>query len=118
MLDKHYEGLIGSTPAFFGPHHEVAKFKGQSSPSVFRMPLAPDDIDRPLLTALLKRWRRCYEAAESDRTDTALFRSVNMAYHASLLPAATENIFYDSGRLSLSGSAPSRFSPIPVVSAR
>ena len=98
MLDKHYEGLIGNTPAILGAH-EVAKFKGQSSPSVSRMSLDSDGIDRPLITALLKRWRRCYEAAEPDRTDIALFRSVNMAYHASLLPAATETIFYDIGRL-------------------
>lgn len=98
MLDKHYEGLIGGSPAILGLH-EVAKFKGQSSPSVSCMSLAPGDIDRPLLTALLKRWRCYYKATEPDRTDTALFRSVNMAYHASLLPAPTEIIFYDIGRL-------------------
>ena len=98
MLDTRYEGLIGNTPALSGAN-EFAKFKGQSSPSVSCMSLAPGDIDRPLLTALLKRWRCCYEAAEPDRTDIALFRSVNMAYHASLLPAPTENIFYDIGRL-------------------
>lgn len=98
MLDKHYEDLIGSTPAILGTH-EVAKFKGQSSPSVFRMSLDAGGIDQPLLTALLERWRRRYEAAEPDWTDIALFRSVNMAYHASLLPAATETTFYDVGRL-------------------
>ncbi len=98
MLDKHYEDLIGSTPAILGIH-EVAKFKGQSSPSVFRMSLDSGGIDQPLLTALLGRWRRRYEAAEPDWADIALFRSVNMAYHASLLPAATETTFYDIGRL-------------------
>src|SRR5216684_2879138 len=35
MLDKHYEVVIGSTPAILGTH-EVASFKGQSSPAIFR----------------------------------------------------------------------------------
>ena len=31
MLDRHYEDVIGSTPAILGTH-EVSSFKGQSSP--------------------------------------------------------------------------------------
>jgi hypothetical protein len=98
MLDKHYQDVIGSTPAILGTH-EVAKFKGQSSPSIFRTALDDLDLDRPLLTALLDRWRRRYEVPEPDWVDIALFRSLNMAYHASLLPAATDTTFYDVGRL-------------------
>jgi len=98
MLDKHYKCVIGSTLALLGIH-EVAKFKGQSSPAIFRMSVDSDAIDQPLLATLLGRWRRHYEVAEPDWSNTALFRSLNMAYHASLLPAATDTTFYDIGRL-------------------
>jgi hypothetical protein len=98
MLDKDYEDLIGNTPAILGTH-EVAKFKGQCSPAIFRT--APDgrDLDQPLLSKLLHRWRRRYETSRPDWADMALFRSLNMAYHASLLPTATDTTFYGVGRL-------------------
>ena len=98
ILDEQYERLIGSTSAFLATE-EVERFSGQSSPSLLRMSLSDGDIDRSLLTALLERWRRRYEAAEPEREDIALFRSLNMAYHASLLPAGAEITFYDVGRL-------------------
>jgi hypothetical protein len=57
MLDRHYEDVIGSTPAILGTH-EVSSFKGQSSPALFRTPLGEGDIDQPLLAALMARWRQ------------------------------------------------------------
>lgn len=98
MLDRQYENVIGSTPAMLGVH-EVSRFKGQSSPALFRTPLGEGDIDQPLLTALIARWRQRYEAAEPAWEDVALMRSLNMAYHASLLPAGTDTTFYDVGRV-------------------
>ena len=98
MLDRKYEDVIGNTPALLGVH-ELAKFKGQSSPMVFRTPLDCGDLDQPLLTILLARWHRRYKVSDPDWADIALFRSLNMAYHASLLPAATDTTFYDVGRL-------------------
>jgi hypothetical protein len=67
----------------------------------FRRPatLGPGSIDEPLLAELLTRWQRRYESAEPARLEIALFRSLNMAYHASLLPAASDTTFYDVGRL-------------------
>ena len=50
MLDRHYEDVIGSTPAILGTH-EVSAFKGQSSPALFRTPLGEGDIDQPLLAS-------------------------------------------------------------------
>lgn len=38
MLDRHYEDVIGSTPAILGTH-ELSRFKGQSSPALFRTSL-------------------------------------------------------------------------------
>ena len=98
MVDKRYEGLIGSTPDFLG-YHEVTMFKGQSSASVDRKSLDTSDVDRPLLPALLDRWRSRYDALEPAWKDIALFRSLNMAYHASLMPAGTDPTLYDVGRL-------------------
>jgi hypothetical protein len=98
MIDKNYEDVIGRTPAILGAH-EVTKFRGQSSPAIFRNSLNPTDLDQPLLVALLERWQRRYEAVDPAWSDIALFRSLNMAYHASLLPAASDATFYDVGRL-------------------
>lgn len=98
MLDRHYEDVIGSTPALLGTH-EVASFKGQSSAAIFRTPVDESDIDQPLLTALMSHWALRYEAAEPVWADVALMRSLNMAYNASLLPAGTDTTFYDVGRV-------------------
>lgn len=98
MLDRHYEDVIGSTPAILGTH-EVASFKGQSSPAIFRTPVDESDIDQPLLSALMARWTQRYESAEPAWADVALMRSLNMAYSASLLPAGTDTTFYDVGRV-------------------
>ncbi|MER9473673.1 hypothetical protein [Mesorhizobium sp. M0520] len=98
MPDRHYEDLIGSTPAILGTH-EVARFKGQSSPAVFRTQLGDGDVDQPLLAALMERWRRRYAASDPAWEDVALMRSLNTAYQASLLPAGTDTTFYDVGRI-------------------
>ena len=98
MLDRHYEDVIGSTPAILGTH-EVASFKGQSSPAIFRTPVGESDIDQPLLAALLAHWTRRYEAVDPAWADVVVMRSLNMAYNASLLPAGTDTTFYDVGRV-------------------
>lgn len=97
-LDRQYKDVIGSTPAMLGTH-ELSRFKGQSSPALLRTSLGDSDIDQPLLAALMERWRRCYEVAQPAWKDVALMRSLNMAYHASLLPAGTDTTFYDIGRV-------------------
>lgn len=98
MLDRNYKDVIGSTPAILRTHL-LSRFRGQSSPAVFRTSLAASDIDEPLLAALLARWHRRYEADEPAWDDVALMRSLNMAYQASLLPAGTDTTFYDVGRM-------------------
>ncbi|MER2268179.1 hypothetical protein [Methylobacterium oxalidis] len=98
MVDRHDEHLIGSTPALLGIH-DVSAFRGQSAPELFRTPLDASDLDAPLLDALLSRWRRRHLANDRQWADIALMRSLNMAYHASLLPAASDTTFYDVGRL-------------------
>jgi hypothetical protein len=97
MIDKHYEALIGNTPAILGMD-DVADFRGQSSPELFRMTLSSRDIDEPLLAVLIERWRTRYAGGEPAWSERALFRSLNMAFVASQLPAGTEITFYDVGR--------------------
>ncbi|KQO49567.1 hypothetical protein [Methylobacterium sp. Leaf85] len=98
MVDSHDEHLIGSTPALLGVH-DVSAFHGQSAPGLFRTPLDARDLDAPLLNALLSRWRRRHLSDDPEWADIALMRSLNMAHHASLLPAAADTTFYDVGRL-------------------
>ncbi len=98
MPDRNYGSLIGSTPAILGSH-DVSSFKGQSSPTIFRTHLDATEIDRPLLSALMVRWRRRHDAAEPAWKDVATMRSLNMAYHASMLPAGSDTTFYDVGRI-------------------
>ena len=97
MLDRHNDDLIGRTPGFRGVH-EVAAFKGQSSPEIPARVLSSADIDAPLLSALLARWHRRYTSRKPAWADRALFRSLNMANQAALLPAGSDTTFYDVGR--------------------
>jgi hypothetical protein len=98
MLDKDSRWLIMSTPALLATH-EVGAFHGQSSPEMPHLRLRTSEIDEPLLAELLSRWRRRYAAKKPAWADVALFRSLNMAYQASQLPAGADTTLYDVGRL-------------------
>lgn len=98
MIDKNYEDLVGKTPALLGVH-DVMRFNGQTSPAMGSMRMDHASLDNALLTELIGRWRKRYESANPSLPDLALFRSLNMAYHASMLPAGTDTTFYDVGRL-------------------
>jgi hypothetical protein len=97
MIDKNYEHIVGNTPALLGMD-STKDFRGQCSPEVFRMTLSNQDIDQPLLAVLIERWRTRYAGGEPAWSDRALFRSLNMAFAASQLPAGSETTFYDVGR--------------------
>jgi len=98
MVDRNNEYLIANTPALLALH-EVSEFHGQSSPEMSHMRLGQSDVDQPLLRLLLSRWQRCYGTSRPLWPDIALFRSLNMAYQASQLPAGADTTFYDVGRL-------------------
>jgi hypothetical protein len=96
MLDKNNKRLVAHTPDI-SALHDVSKFQGQSSPELSIMPL--DDIDQPLFSALLSRWKRYYLGNRSRWQDHALFRSLNMATQAAQLPAGSDTTTYDLGRM-------------------
>jgi hypothetical protein len=98
MLDQRYEKIIAPTPATLALH-DVDQFRGHSSPELSPATLCRRDFDEPLLQELLRRWRTRYETANPQWADVALFRSLNMAHHASLLPAGADAVSHDDGRV-------------------
>jgi hypothetical protein len=57
-----------------------------------------DDLDTPILESLLVCWRRHYFGKRRRWKDRALFRSLNMAVQAALLPAGVGTTISDLGR--------------------
>jgi hypothetical protein len=89
------ESLTTATPAFTGMH-VVEAFHGQSSPALPVMQIK--EIDTALLEALLACWKRHYLRKRRHWKDRALFRSLNMAVQAALLPAGVGTTIFDLGR--------------------
>jgi hypothetical protein len=98
MLSKDSTHLIGSTPAILG-YHVVDQFAGQCSPETPVMDIDRHDLDRPLFASLLTRWKAYYLGNSKSVSDVALFRSLNMANHASKIPSGVDVTLWDFGRI-------------------
>ena len=98
MIDEQYQRLRILTPAVMGTHY-VGKLQGQSSPALSRPYVTVSSFDAPILQDFLRRWEHHYGAEKPDWHDVRIFRSLNMAYHASLMPALSDATFLDIGRL-------------------
>lgn len=98
MVDRHGSNLIGKTPAMFGSH-DVETFRGQTDAGLPQYSLAAYDLDRPVFDEILLRWHRRFGSIDARWEDRALFRSLNMARAAMLMPGGVEYGFYDVGRL-------------------
>ena len=96
-LDRNYKDLIAGTPALLGLH-SLNRFNGQSTPDLSPCHLSKSSLDEPLLEVLVRRWQRRFSVRKAKWSDIALFRSLNMANQAALIPAGTENTLYDAGR--------------------
>jgi hypothetical protein len=97
MLDKNFDDVITRTMAVLAIH-DVKRLKPQSSAAVSPQWLEPQNIDFTLSQELLKRWTKRYADDTPDKPDTALFRSLNMAHYAALMPAGADVTMYDIGR--------------------
>ncbi|MDE0157598.1 MAG: hypothetical protein OXS28_18600 [Gammaproteobacteria bacterium] len=100
MISNDYEWIIVSTPAFTGLHN-VDEFKGQSSPESKPVKLLDSNFDQPLLHELLCLWIDLYKNKKKPEWKSlALFRSLNMANQALLIPANADagGTIYDYGR--------------------
>jgi hypothetical protein len=89
--------IVCSTPSLIALH-EVRAFKGQSSPILSALDFDIRDLDEPLLTALLARWRIRYDTKNPEWPEVALFRSLNMAVAASKMPAGADVTQFALGR--------------------
>lgn len=105
MIDKHYEHMVVYTPAVHGLH-DVDEFAGQGLATISTQQLSPSEIDSTLSEALCARWRKRYIDGDDSWENRALFRSLNMANSAMLVPSGSETTQYDVGRsIALWGSA-------------
>lgn len=75
----------------------VDRFVAQSSPGVPLRSLSELDLDRALFDALRKRWFGFYTGADRSHFNTAVFRSLNMAFRAGSMPGAADVSAYDLG---------------------
>jgi hypothetical protein len=98
MLDKDYHGITTRSMAMLSYEDEVNKLNGQSFVGVPVIWLISEMVDQTLLDALLKRWQRRYSGRSPSWKDRALFRSLNMANAAAMLPGHAEITNYDIGR--------------------
>jgi hypothetical protein len=96
MVGVRAENLVANTPALHGVE-ETEKFHGQSSPGLAIAEL--NDLDKPLYDALISRWSKHHVGKKDEWNNVALFRSLNMAQQAAMLPAGRETTIYDLGRL-------------------
>ena len=98
MIDRNYEHIIAQTPAILAVHQTQA-FKGQSSPDLSPIGVNRGDFDEPLLQELLQRWMARYNVDDPAWAEIALFRSLNMANQALLVPAGPDMTIHDLGRV-------------------
>ncbi|MCY4059957.1 MAG: hypothetical protein OXG44_18385, partial [Gammaproteobacteria bacterium] len=97
---KELDGVVTSTPGVRGSH-DLEKLNPQTAPETGRQSrIGEHDLDRPMFNALLEHWRsvsrvRRKHAHAADK----VLRSLNMAYHASKLPALQDARVFDDGRL-------------------
>lgn len=97
FLSKDYKYLISSSPCWLGLD-EVKDFRGQSSPELAVSNFSSIDYDSHLLAALFKRWDRRYlNGKEREWKTRVLFRSLEVAFQASVIPFQNQSTIYDYG---------------------
>jgi hypothetical protein len=98
MMDAKYEGIIMQSMARLGYDDEIESLRGQTTAGFSYQRITARMVDRPLLDALLDRWVTRFATENPTRDNVALFRSLNMALSASMLPGNVEATIYDIGR--------------------
>lgn len=98
MLDKFGKHLVTINYSMQGLH-DLELFHGQSLSGFSTAHINLTDIDKPLFAELTRRWARRFDTEKVEWEERAIFRSLNMAYQASMMPGGQEATFYDIGRL-------------------
>jgi hypothetical protein len=97
MINTQHQHIVCNTPALAGLEL-VTDFNGQCNPGLSPVDLEKRDFDIVLLKVLLKRWHSHFGRKSKRWTNTALFRSLNMAVAASKMPATVDVRLFDLGR--------------------
>jgi hypothetical protein len=97
MVDNNFGTLLAET-LNVRSLHLVSQLRAQSTPTLSPDIVDAGDLDKPLLEGLLDRWQRSFSASTPLSDDIKLFRSLNMANAAALLPAGADVTMLDIGR--------------------
>lgn len=102
-INSEFNGLQMVTPGTLAMDDAtgLGKLKGQTAPEIVRRcAIGNTDIDTQMFRALTTHWNR---VSRSHRkwalANDKVLRSLNMAYHASRLPALQDAGIFDDGRL-------------------
>ncbi len=90
--------LLTFSPSLHGFGNEVEKFSGQTSPALAGIDNVSVNRIEHLYNPLFKVWqRRYFNKGLAELSTRALFRSLEMAYHASAIPFQNQATIYDYG---------------------
>ncbi|QDP22643.1 hypothetical protein [Bradyrhizobium cosmicum] len=97
MIDKNYEHVVMQNSGGLNLH-DTKLLKAQTTPGISPEVIRSNEIDDPLLRALLARWEIRFTAEKPEWNDLKLFRAINMANVAGALPSQGDFTPYDEGR--------------------
>ncbi|HKJ63347.1 MAG TPA: hypothetical protein VKA94_15345 [Hyphomicrobiales bacterium] len=98
MISKDYKYIINITPAIMHLH-DVKDFRGQPASEIPINKLSHSEVDKVLFASLHTHWRYHFGSSRQQWRNRALMRSLNMAHHASQLPALNDTRYLDYGRI-------------------
>jgi len=97
-VTKDNDGFLTQSPSVLGYDDEYNKFAGQTSPSLAGMRSVSVGLDDQLFKLLIRIWERRFLKGRINEWSTrSLFRSLEMAYHASTMPYKNHSTIYDYG---------------------
>jgi hypothetical protein len=96
QLGRDGRSVIVGSPALLGLD-ELDEFDGQTTPGISPASANKSMFDQGLLAALLDRWTVKFVSRKESWSDTALFRSLEMAARASAMPYHNQATLEDYG---------------------
>ena len=99
-VNRELDGVFMITPGTLGID-DLDDLNAQTAPEVVsRSIVSRRDIDIHIFDALIAHWQRvCRSRRKRSHANDRILRSLNMAYHASKLPALQDTGIFDYGRL-------------------
>jgi hypothetical protein len=91
------KGLLTNSYAGVGIDDDVGKFRGQTSPTLFNVEQAVPAPDGTILSMLMRQCETVWHTGDVQDRQRSLFRSLQLAYHASTMPQKNMASLYDYG---------------------